>query len=75
MDDELFRRTMARYLEDHGVWSEIVPIVMETADRVSGGLLELAYFVLDKGQELTQTELVEQALSIGKRADSGNDAA
>ncbi len=75
MDEERFRQTMARYLEDHGIWSEIIPVLMETADRTPGGLLELAYFVLDKGQELTQTELVEQALSIGKRADSGNDAA
>ena len=75
MNEELFRKTMFRYLEDRGIWSEIIPVVMETADRVSGGLLELAYFVLEQGKELTQTKLVERALIIGKRADSGNDAA
>ncbi len=50
MNEELFRKTMVRYLEDHGIWSEIIPIIMETADRTPGGLMELAYFVLDQGK-------------------------
>lgn len=75
MNEELFRKTMARYLEDHGIWSEIIPIVMGTADRTPGGLMELAYYVLDQGKLLTQSKLVDKALSIGKRSDSGNDAA
>ena len=74
MNEELFRETMARYLEEHGIWSEIIPIVMGTADRTPGGLMELAYYVLDQGKELNQTKLVEQALSIGKRAGSGDAA-
>lgn len=75
MNEEIFRRTMARYLADHGVWSEIIPVLMETADRTPGGLLELAYYVLDQGKNLSQSKLVEKALNIGKRSNSGNDAA
>lgn len=75
MDEELFKQTMFRYLEKHGIWLEAIPFVMETADRTPGGLIELAYYVLDQGKELAQSKLVEKAISIGKRADSGNDAA
>lgn len=75
MNEKQFKETMARYLEEHGIWSEIVPVLMETADRAPGGLLELAYYVLDQGKLLTQSKLVDKALSIGKRSDSGNDAA
>ena len=75
MNDKQFKETMARYLEEHGIWSEIIPVLMETADRTPGGLLELAYYVLDQGKELNQTKLVDKALSIGKRAEPGGDAA
>lgn len=75
MNEKQFKETMARYLEEHGIWSEIIPVLMETADRTPGGLLELAYYVLDQGKELSQSELVDKALSIGNRSDSGNDAA
>ncbi len=75
MDEERFRQTMARYLEDHGIWSEIIPVLMETADRTPGGLLELAYYILDQGKALSQSKLVAKALSIGKRAEPGGDAA
>ncbi|MBR6208899.1 MAG: hypothetical protein IKQ69_07860 [Oscillospiraceae bacterium] len=70
MNEKQFKETMARYLEEHGIWSEIIPVVMETADRVPGGLLELAYYVLDQGQGLTQSGLVEMALHIGKGGDA-----
>ena len=70
MNEELFRKTMARYLEDHGIWSEIIPVLMGTADRTPGGLMELAYYVLDQGQGLTQAKLVEKALHIGKGGDA-----
>lgn len=75
MDEERFRQTMARYLEEHGIWSEIIPVLMKTADQTPGGLLELAYYVLDQGKGLCQGKLVEKALSIGKRAEPGGDAA
>ncbi len=75
MNEELFRKTMFRYLEDHGIWSEMIPLIMETADRTPGGLMELAYYVLDQGKDLNQSKLVEKALSIRKKTDSGNDAA
>lgn len=75
MNEELFRKTMFRYLEDHGIWSEMIPLIMETADRTPGGLMELAYYVLDQGKDLNQSKLVEKALRIRRKADSGNDAA
>lgn len=75
MNEKQFKETMARYLEEKGIWSEIIPIVMRTADQTPGGLLELAYYVLDQGKELAQSKLVEKALSIGKRAEPGGDAA
>lgn len=75
MNEELFRQTMIRYLEDRGIWSEIIPIVMNTADQTPGGLMELAYYVLEQGKELSQSKLVEKAVIIGKGSDSGNDAA
>ncbi len=70
MNEDYFKKTMVRYLEEHHIWAEIIPVVMETADRVPGGLLELAYYVLDQGQGLTQSGLVEKALKIGKSGDA-----
>ena len=75
MNEKQFKETMARYLEEHGIWSEIIPILMNTADQTPGGLMELAYYVLDQGKRLTQSKLVEKALNIGKRAGNSGDAA
>ena len=67
MDKNELTRVVVRYLEDMGIWAAIIPIVLAMANRTSGGLLELAYYVLDQGKALSQTKLVEKAMSIGGR--------
>ena len=61
---------MVRYLEAFGIWGDMIPIVIAMADRTAGGLLELAYYVLDQGKALSQTRLVEKAMSLGGRGET-----
>ena len=75
MDTEELLRVMTRYLEDKGFWMGIVPVALAMADRAQGGLLELAYYVLDQGTALTQNKLVEKAVSIGGRAETRREPA
>ena len=67
MDKQELTKVMVRYLEAYGIWVDIIPMVVAMADRTSGGLLELAYYVLDQGKALSQTKLVEKAMSLGGR--------
>ncbi len=69
MDKKELMRVMTRYLEDKGFWMGIVPVALAMANRRQGGLLELAYYVLDQGTALTQSKLVDKAMSIGGRED------
>ena len=70
MDKKELAKVMVRYLEAFGIWVDIIPMVMAMAGRTTGGLLELAYYVLDQGRELSQTKLVEKAMSIGERGET-----
>ena len=67
MDKKELMKVMIRYLENKGIWTDFIPIVLAMADRTPGGLLELAYYVLDQGAALTQSGLVDMAMSIGGR--------
>ena len=67
MDTEELMRVMTRYLEDMGFWMGIVPVALSMADRTPGGLTELGFYVLDQGRALTQSQLVDRAIAIGKR--------
>ena len=67
MDKQELTKVMVRYLEAFGIWVDMIPIVIAMADRTAGGLLELAYYVLDQGKALSQTNLVEKAMSLGGR--------
>ena len=69
MDTEELLRVMTRYLEDKGFWMGIVPVALAMANQVQGGLLELAYYVLDQGTALTQNKLVEKAISVKGKAE------
>ena len=70
MDKQELTKVMIRYLEAFGIWVDMIPMVMAMAGRTTGGLLELAYYVLDQGRELSQTKLVEKAMSIGGREET-----
>ena len=70
MDKKDLMRVMTRYLEDMDIWANIIPIAMSMADRTPGGLLELAYYILDQGIAQKQSKLVEKAVSIWGREDS-----
>ena len=67
MDKQELTKVMVRYLEAFGIWGDMIPIVIAMADRTAGGLMELAYYVLDQGKALSQTRLVEKAMSLGGR--------
>ena len=68
MDSDELRRTMIRYLEYLGIWSEIVPVVLGMVNQTPDGLVELAFYVLDQGRGLTQKKLVDKAMSIWRTA-------
>ena len=69
MDTEELMRAMIRYLEDKGFWMGIVPVALAMANRTPGGLIELGFYVLDQGRGLTQENLVDRALSIGRKTE------
>ena len=69
MDTKELMRVMIRYLEDKGFWMGIVPVALAIANRTPGGLIELGFYVLDQGENLTQSKLVDMAISISRKVE------